>query len=96
MKRFSDTEIETLKSLHKGGATQTELAREYGVSRTTVQNYLKGYHIANIKRKRLADLNEREWNIMAKENHKKLSSRPDAVTAIEESLGERLEGWLDV
>lgn len=71
-------EQETIRSLYLAGVSQKQLANEYGVSRATIQNYIRGHQLPSrvVPEKRDVKL---EWEIMARENHMKLSRRPDAV-----------------
>lgn len=59
------------------GSSQVQLAKEYKVSRTTIQNTIRGY----FKKRKPHSRTEMEqrWYQLAKDNYKKLSSRPDAI-----------------
>lgn len=58
------------------GDTQVQLAKEYKVSRATIQNTIKGYYKTKEKPRQVSiEL----WNKLARRNHIKISNRPDAL-----------------
>lgn len=77
MKKLSDAEVQYIRELYANGASQSQLARDYLVSRATIQNYLNGY-LYNTLRKNIANLTPAEWRTVSKRNVQKLSSRSDA------------------
>lgn len=83
MKQLSAEQIAEIQALYKNGATQVQLSKDYGVSRATIQNYIRGYYLRPPKPKSYGDMNEHEWYIAAKENYKKISQRTDALIANE-------------
>lgn len=78
MKSLSEQQVAEIKKLYRAGVSQVKLSKDYGVSRATIQNYIRGYGY-DYRKKRLADLTLQEWTRIAKENHTKISNRPNAI-----------------
>lgn len=58
------------------GETQVSLAREYQVSRATIQNTIRGYYKT---KEQPGQVDPKLWNKLAKANEQKISNRPDAI-----------------
>jgi transposase len=78
MKKLSEQQISEIKKLHRGGLNQTQLSSNFGVSRTTIRNYIKGYYVYQTRKEKLAFLTQKEWTAIAKDKLNKISKRLDA------------------
>lgn len=78
--KIPKSERQFIRLAYEAGATQTQLAKDYGVTRHTIQYIV---NTADYSYKPKSERDHREmlikWNRMAKKNHEKISNRPDAV-----------------
>jgi transposase len=75
-KTLSNETIRNIRLEFANGTPQTHLSKKYGVSRGTIQNYIRGYTALRKTTKnkdRKYSLNR--WNILAEETYKKLSEK---------------------
>lgn len=73
---LSENNHQEIRALFNGGVTQKKIAEQYGVSRATIQNSLRGYYLQRNKPAyNWGKLTEEEWKLKHKDSMARLQKR---------------------
>ena len=76
---FEDVQKAMIRQAYAEGTSQVQLAKKYGVSRATIQNYILGYsRKPKSQAEKRVEITMENWNEMAKASYDRLNKR--AVT----------------
>lgn len=76
--KLTDDQIEDIKLLYASGVSQIKLAEEYNVSRTTIQNSIRGYGL-KVSKKDISDEDRAYWTQLSKESVSRIDKKYGVV-----------------